>query len=226
MLQLTGRDRPADRHARHHAAVRRRRRHRGRRRRRLGDARSPPPPGTVTATRPAHHHPRARTAAPGEKLRGLIEISSDVISGDSGGATYDDQGDVVGHDHRRLDRQQRHRRLRHPDRQGARDRRRPRERHPERALRVRHPGVPRPRPRPARGTRVGGVYPGTPAARAGITAGDQDHPSRRHARAAPRRSLRSAVQTYSPGDSVQIAWTDSGGTSHVATVTLIAGPIA
>ena len=32
----------------------------------------------------------------GEKLRGLIKISSDVISGDSGGATYDDEGEVVG----------------------------------------------------------------------------------------------------------------------------------
>ena len=33
---------------------------------------------------------------PGEKLRGLLKISSDVISGDSGGATYDAQGEVLG----------------------------------------------------------------------------------------------------------------------------------
>jgi hypothetical protein len=37
--------------------------------------------------------------------------------------------------------------------------------------------------------------------------------------------LRSAVQTYSPGDPVRIAWIDPAGTSHVASVTLMAGPI-
>ena len=34
--------------------------------------------------------------AEGQTLTGLIEISTDVISGDSGGATYDAQGEVVG----------------------------------------------------------------------------------------------------------------------------------
>ena len=34
--------------------------------------------------------------AEGQTLTGLIEISNDVISGDSGGATYDAQGEVVG----------------------------------------------------------------------------------------------------------------------------------
>ena len=39
---------------------------------------------------------RSEPGHPGEKLRGLIKISSDVISGDSGGATYDDEGEVIG----------------------------------------------------------------------------------------------------------------------------------
>src|SRR4051794_16374046 len=34
--------------------------------------------------------------AEGQTLAGLIEISNDVISGDSGGATYDAQGEVLG----------------------------------------------------------------------------------------------------------------------------------
>ena len=38
--------------------------------------------------------------------------------------------------------------------------------------------------------------------------------------------LRQAIRAYSPGDSVRLIWTDTSGTSHIATVTLIAGPVA
>ena len=64
---------------------RRRQRHRGlpQRRHRRGDWRS-------TSRSP----PRARATRRARRLTGLIEISSDVISGDSGGATYDAEGEV------------------------------------------------------------------------------------------------------------------------------------
>jgi S1-C subfamily serine protease len=38
--------------------------------------------------------------------------------------------------------------------------------------------------------------------------------------------LRAAVTTYSPGDQVRLTWTDASGTSHIGSVTLVAGPIA
>jgi S1-C subfamily serine protease len=159
-----------------------------------------------------------------ERLRGLIEISSDVISGDSGGATYDDQGEVVG--------------MTTAASTGGSDivgyaipi---------ARVLQVTgdlENGVQNARydyGAPAfagislagDGTTVDGVFPGTPAQQAGITAGDtitRVGTTRVHTSAA----LRSAITSYSPGDQVTLVWTDTSGTSHVAGVTLIAGPVA
>ena len=51
--------------------------------------------GTVTALDQSITT-RNQDGSASEKLSGLIEISNDVIPGDSGGATYDDEGDVVG----------------------------------------------------------------------------------------------------------------------------------
>jgi S1-C subfamily serine protease len=69
------------------------------------------------------------------------------------------------------------------------------------------------------------VFPGTPAAQAGVTAGDTItaldgtpvHTS---------TALRRLVTTYSPGDRVSLSWTGPDGTSHTATVTLMEGPVA
>jgi S1-C subfamily serine protease len=169
----------------------------------------------TTSSEPGH---------PGERLRGLIKISSDVMSGDSGGATYDDQGEVVG--------------MTTAASSGTSD-----------VVGYAIPiakvlsiagdlenGTQNARYEygsPAflglglagQGTRVGDVYAGTPAARAGITAGDTV--TRVGAtRVRTAQQLRGAVQTFSPGDRVRIAWTDASGTSHIATVTLMSGPVA
>ncbi len=179
--------------------------------------------GKVTAT-DQHITTSSEPGHPGEKLRGLIEISSDVISGDSGGATYDSQGEVVG--------------MTTAASSGSRD-----------VVGYAIPiakvvsiagdlenGTQNTRYEygsPAflglgltgTGTRVAEVYPSTPAARAGVTAGDTI--TRIGAtRVRNATQLRAAVQAFSPGDSVRIAWTDTAGTSHVASVTLIAGPVA
>jgi S1-C subfamily serine protease len=167
---------------------------------------------------------RNQDGSTSERLQGLMEISSDVISGDSGGATYDDQGEVVG--------------MTTAASSGGRD--------------VVGYAVPIAQViriaddlengtenaryeygNPAflgvglagSGTTVGGAYAGTPAARAGIAAGD------RITRVgtttvSTAAGLRQAIQGYSPGDRVRIVWTDSAGTSHITTVTLIAGPVA
>jgi S1-C subfamily serine protease len=73
------------------------------------------------------------------------------------------------------------------------------------------------------GAVVSGVVSGSAAAQAGLTRGDVvtslggqsvDVPS----------DLTKIVQTYKPGASVQLGWTDSSGQAHSATVTLGSGP--
>jgi S1-C subfamily serine protease len=172
---------------------------------------------------------RSETGHPGEKLHGLIKISSDVISGDSGGATYDAEGEVVGMTTAAssgtsnvvgfaipidkvlsitddLENGIQNTRYEYgspaflgiglSDSSGAQA-----------------------------DTRVGTVYPGTPAAQAGLSAGDTvTWVGTTRVRTATQ--LQNAVRSYSPGDQVRIAWTDAEGSSHVASVTLIAGPVA
>jgi S1-C subfamily serine protease len=179
--------------------------------------------GTVTAT-DQHITTHSQDSSVSEKLRGLIEISSDVISGDSGGATYDDHGAVIGMTTAAssgngdifgyaipistvltiaAD-------LEHGT-QNARY-----EYGTPAFLGVGLAGT---------DTRVGDVFPGTPAAQAGVTAGDTItaldgtpvHTS---------TALRRLVTTYSPGDRVSLSWTGPDGTSHTATVTLMEGPVA
>ncbi len=179
--------------------------------------------GTVTAL-DQHITTQNQDGSASERLRGLMEISSDVISGDSGGATYDDQGDVVG--------------MTTAASTGEND--------------IVGYAVPIAKVisiaddlengtvnaryeygSPAflglgltgTGTTVGDAYDGTPAAQAGIAAGDRI--TRVGSTTVSTASgLRQAIRTYAPGDSVRIVWTDTAGTSHVATVTLIAGPVA
>jgi len=167
---------------------------------------------------------RSEPGHPGEKLRGLIKISSDVMSGDSGGATYDDEGEVIG--------------MTTAATSGTAD-----------VVGYAIPiaqvvsiagdlenGTQNTRYEygsPAflglglgnTGTRVAAVYPGTPAAQAGVGVGDTIT-GIGTTRVSTSTQLRSAVQDYSPGDSVRISWTDPDGTSHIASVTLIAGPVA
>jgi S1-C subfamily serine protease len=159
-----------------------------------------------------------------EKLNGLIEISSDVISGDSGGATYDDQGEVAGMTTaassgtsnvvgyaipiakvQRIADDLEHGIVNARYEYGA-----------PAFLGVGLDG---------NGTTVGGVYPGTPAASAGISPGDTvtriDD-----TRVTSADALRSAIEAHSPGDQVRVTWTDASGVTHFATVTLMAGPVA
>lgn len=178
--------------------------------------------GTVTATHQAITT-SSESGSAGERLRGLIEISSDVISGDSGGATYDSQGEVVG--------------MTTAASTGGRD--------------VVGYAIPigkvlriasdldsgTVKARYTYGTPaflgvglannhalVGGVYAGTPAARAGISAGDTIT-SVDGLHMSSTSGLRKAISALKPGDRVSISWTDPEGASHSAAVTLTTGPI-
>jgi S1-C subfamily serine protease len=159
-----------------------------------------------------------------ERLKGLIEISSDVISGDSGGATYDAQGAVVGMTTAASsggsdvvgyaipigtvltiagDLEQGTTNARYDYGTPA-------------FLGVGLSGT---------DTRVGDTFPGTPAAQAGVTAGDTIT-ALNGTPVHTAKALRRAVTTYAPGDRVTLSWTDLSGTSHTATVTLTNGPVA
>jgi S1-C subfamily serine protease len=74
-----------------------------------------------------------------------------------------------------------------------------------------------------KGAPVYQVVEGTPAARAGIVAGDVITRVGGTAVSSPA-ALKSALDTYRPGQSVTIAWTDSSGATHQAKLTLAAGP--
>ena len=160
----------------------------------------------------------------GQRLSGLLQISSDVISGDSGGATYDADGQVVG--------------MTTAASSGSSD-----------VVGYAVPiakvlrivddldsGVAKARydyGYPAflgiglgeTGTTVQGVFRSTPAAAAGIAAGDtvtaiDGTPVR------TSTALRSAVSAHSPGESVSVTWTDAAGASHTQSLTLVEGPVA
>ncbi len=72
---------------------------------------------------------------------------------------------------------------------------------------------------------VQAVQPGTPAARAGLAAGDQIVGLDGRTVDAPT-ALKSILKTHKPGDRVSIRWLDSSGGQHTATVQLASGPPA
>jgi S1-C subfamily serine protease len=73
------------------------------------------------------------------------------------------------------------------------------------------------------GATIAGVVTGSAAADAGLQAGDTITAVDGTA-VGSASTLSSVLGAHAPGDQVRIAWTDAGGTSHTATVTLIAGP--
>jgi S1-C subfamily serine protease len=179
--------------------------------------------GKVTAT-DQHITTQSESGHPGEKLSGLIKISSDVIPGDSGGATYDAQGHVVA--------------MTTAASSGNSDvvgyaipvatvlRIAGDLENGTQSARYEY-GTPAFLGIGLTGNRtlVGQVYSGTPAARAGVTAGDTITRVGT-TRVSTAQQLRAAVTAYSPGDQVRLTWTDADGTSHISTVTLMAGPVA
>ena len=199
----------------------RRRRHRGWRRG-SSETTFSQADGKVTAT-DQHITTHEADGSMGERLAGLMEIS-DVISGDSGGATYDDQGEVVGMTTaastgssnivgyaipistvlRVADDLESH------------------------VLNARYVygapaflGV----GLSGNGTTVAHAYSGTPAARAGI-AGGATITNIGGTSVSTAAGLKKVIGRSYSGDKVQLTWTDAAGSSHSSTVTLIKGPIA
>ncbi len=177
--------------------------------------------GTVIATDQAITTQSEGSAA-GERLTGLIEISSDVVGGYSGGATYDADGKVVG--------------MTTAASSGSQD--------------IVGYAIPIAKVLsiadqlesgtassaytygyPAflgvglgDGTTVQGAYDGTPAAGAGIGAGDTITRIGGTS-TSTATALRAAIAAHEPGDQVSVTWIDSNGSSHTETVTLATGPV-
>ena len=75
----------------------------------------------------------------------------------------------------------------------------------------------------ATGATVAGVASGSPAEHAGLAAGDVITAVAGKTISDPA-SLSAVIAAHTPGDSVQVQWTDSSGQQHSAQVTLASGP--
>ena len=75
------------------------------------------------------------------------------------------------------------------------------------------------------GATVAGTSSGTPAAKAGLAAGDVIT-GLGSATITSANDLTAAMATHRPGQTVQLTWVDSSGNQHSANVTLAAGPPA
>jgi S1-C subfamily serine protease len=163
-------------------------------------------------------------AALGERLTGLIEIDADVMAGDSGGATLDSDGEVVGMTTaassgspnvtgyaipiaKALD-------ITDQIESGS-------DSGNVRSGATAFLGVEL--DPSSGGATIGGVVDGSPAAEAGLAAGDT-LTSVDGAQVSTGDDLRSAILAHEPGDSVQVTWVDPTGTTHSAGVTLTQGP--
>jgi S1-C subfamily serine protease len=160
--------------------------------------------------------------ATGQQLTDLMEISSDVVPGYSGGATYDADGEVVG--------------MTTAASSGAADIvgyaipiTKVLDIADDLDAGVQQTGYTYGSPAflgiaLGSGTTVQGVYDDTPAADAGITSGDRID-SVGGIRTSTATQLQAAIASHSPGDEVRITWTGADGVSHRATVTLAKGVV-
>jgi S1-C subfamily serine protease len=160
----------------------------------------------------------------GETLTGLIQANVDVVSGDSGGAMLDSQGEVVGMTTAAstggpqvtgyaidIDKAQS---IADQIESGhASD-----TVHigPSAFLGVQLTGD---------GTTIAGTVNDSPAARAGLQAGDTVTEVD-GTRVGSAEQLSTALGKHKPGDKVAITWTTADGSTRSATVTLVEGPVA
>ncbi len=167
------------------------------------------------------------SAAP-ENLSGLIELQSDVVSGDSGSPLFDSKGDVIGmvtaassgsaivtgyaiNIAQVL-------RVSNAIQSGA----------ASSGILLGYPaflGVDIASMPSSLGVPVASTFAGMPAARAGIVEGDIIT-SVNGVAVSTASGLSSTIQSHKVGDTVTIGWLDGAGAAHSAIVTLVAGPAA
>ena len=163
-----------------------------------------------------------------ENLTGLIQLESDVVSGDSGGPLFDGKGDVIGivtaastgsanvtgyainiAQVLKVEKQI------VSGTQAA-------------GIVFGYPaflGIQLASGTSSLGVPVAGVFEGMPAAKAGIGKGDTVTAVNGQA-VTSADGLSAAITKHKVGDQVTISWLDSEGGQHTSTVTLVAGPAA
>ncbi|MFT4157513.1 MAG: trypsin-like peptidase domain-containing protein [Microbacterium sp.] len=174
----------------------------------------------------------------GETLDGMIEIAADVVSGDSGGAVLDAEGEVIGvttaasngtattiayaipiddalaiADEILAGDESGGATIGYPAFLGVEVASAQHSRPGSKAVTT------------VSGATIAGVIDGTPAAAAGLAAGDVITAIDGTA-VADASVLSALLATYDAGDAISLAWTDSAGTARSATITLIEGPAA
>jgi S1-C subfamily serine protease len=75
------------------------------------------------------------------------------------------------------------------------------------------------------GVEIAGTEAGTPAAKAGLAAGDVITSVAGQA-VTSSTNIQHVLESYHPGNKINITWTDANGRSHTAAVTLASGPAA
>ena len=163
-----------------------------------------------------------------EQLTGMIQVDADIQAGDSGGPLYASDGKVVGIDTAASSGQTAatagfaipiEKAVSIADRiQSGED---------SATIQQGTPaflGVQLARDAAGAAT-ISGVVVGSPAAEAGLQAGDTIT-AVGGTTVDSADALSAALAERNPGDQVQVTWVDGTGTSHTATITLVAGPAA
>lgn len=172
---------------------------------------------------------QAEGGVTGERLTGMIEVNAQVVAGDSGGPLYNSDGKVIGMDTAASSSPAQSTGFAIPI---------------SKALSIATQivggngggnitlGTPaflgvqfsaQNFGQGGNGAVVGGVLRNTPAADAGLIAGDTIK-SVDGTAVTSGTQLHTLLEKYKPGQSVSVSWTDTQGGSHTASVTLIAGP--
>ncbi|HEY6932911.1 MAG TPA: trypsin-like peptidase domain-containing protein [Marmoricola sp.] len=182
-------------------------------------------PGTITALRRSITTTDA-SGPSSERLRGLIEVDADVVSGDSGGALIDEDGHVIGMTTAASSGTLHITGYAIPVATVLRIADRAESGVGTRRVHLGYPaflGIELPTASTA--PTVAGVLAGTPAARAGLTDGSTVRALDGQG-VATSAQLRRLIAAHRPGEVVALRWTDTAGVAHQASVRLRRGPAA
>lgn len=184
--------------------------------------------GTVTATDQSITV-QGDTSGETESLTNLIEISADVVSGDSGGPLLDDNGKVIGMVTAASSGSAEVTGYAIPIKTALTIAKQIENGVASASVTIGYPaflGVQiSSTTTTTTGVPVAGAIAGTPAATLGIVAGDTITAVNGTV-VNTADGLSAIVSAHKVGDKVTVTWTDTAGTSHTATATLAAGPAA
>jgi S1-C subfamily serine protease len=163
-----------------------------------------------------------------ENLSGLIQLNSDVVSGDSGGPLFDKSGRVIGIVTAASSGSSTVTGYAINIAQVLKVAKAIEAGSASSDIVIGYPafaGISIPQTPSADGVPVASTFPGSPANVAGIGEGDVITAVNGVAMTSADQ-LTAAIQAHKVGDSVSITWLDPSGVSHTATITLVAGPAA